>query len=185
MIATESTALSISPGHTPTPTRRASWKKSDIYNVSRLSFNEKHTPASNNPFSHPYSTPPTTPSPLSLKDIEALDSLPYRPKPKRTKFGLCVLVISILVMWALFVYGAVLLMDTVFPGALRYDKIRELKVEMIDTEAAVSMLKSQVGGLYRYIEGLSVLNGPRGYENATMEVGLGEGLSMEAMSGMM
>jgi hypothetical protein len=154
-----------------------------MYNSSILPLNEKFTATSGNPFKDLLFTPTSAPSPFSSTDPEAQDSLPYKPKPKRSKLGLCVLVICILLIWALFVFGAVLLMDMVFPGALRYGRITDLKIEMMDTEAAVSMLKNQVGGLYRYIEGLSVLGGSRGYGNGTMQAVMGEGLGLETLSG--
>jgi hypothetical protein len=77
---------------------------------------------------------------------------------------MCILLLCFITFWAVLIVGFVFLLDTVFPGAVRYDKLRELKSEMLDTEKTVDMLKAQVGGLVAYIGSLggNMVNGQGG-----------------------
>jgi hypothetical protein len=173
MIQTDSTALASPNANTSTPTRRSSWKShSDIY--TPVSNSEKPTTAAA-PFrdspSAPFHDNPTlsaTPS-----DLESQSTHPYKPKSKRSNLGICVLVLLVLVFC---IGGTVLLTHAWFPDVLG---IEELNGELLDTDKAITMLKSQVNGLYRYVEGLDVLGSLKGYAgmgagNGTERLGQGE-----------
>jgi hypothetical protein len=166
MLPTDSTALAAPDANTSTPTRRSSWKAhSDMY--TPVPTSEK--PAA--PQTLPFHDAPDSPSPITAasSDLESQATHPYKPKPKRGKLAICALVFLTL---ALLVFGALLLMHTWFPDVLG---ITELKGEMMDADKAISMLKSQVGGLYRYMEGLDVMKGWTGAPGANGTEGLGLG----------
>lgn len=168
-----------------TPTRRTSYKDhTDVYH-STLNEKKPTIPRSNNPFDdmHYTTTPSSSPPP---SDIEAQEDLPFKPKPKKqSRFPICVLLLCFIIFWGALIVGFFLVLDTVFPGAVRYDKLKELKDEMLDTEKAVAMMKAQVRGLVAYVnEGLkgSSLMGAGGEQvvdgvgNLTMPVGLEGGV---------
>jgi hypothetical protein len=112
----------------------------------------------------------------AVSDIEAQDNLPFKPKPKkRSRFRMCCLLLCFIVFWGVLIVGVIWVLDMVFPGAVRYDKIKELKDELLDTEKTVAMLKAQVGGMAAYLDGLkgSFMGGGKGVdgsENITMPV---------------
>ncbi|EAT86374.1 hypothetical protein HBH56_029570 [Parastagonospora nodorum] len=169
---------------TRVPTRRTSWK----------SYNNTYTPLTANLSEKQHMIPPpinTTSnpfldSPSSATDIEAQTSdLPFPPKPKKSsKSRLCGQVLCSLVFIATCVVGILFLLNSGFPGAVGYDRIREMKNELVDTERAVEVLKTQMGAMTGYFrglnfkgmgEGLFVGNGTmRGAVNASVE-GWGEG----------
>jgi hypothetical protein len=61
--------------------------------------------------------------------------------------------LCVLLMWVVFVCGAALVLETVYPGTLE-EKLGELKTEIGETGSAVGMLKEKVGGLVEYVEAL-------------------------------
>jgi hypothetical protein len=67
------------------------------------------------------------------------------------------LLLFVILIWALFILGAIMLMNSVFPDALRFERLRELKGELLDTKAAIATLKSQVGWMYGYVEGMGLM----------------------------
>jgi hypothetical protein len=161
-MSSPTTALASSTN--PTPTRRSSWKdKTNAYHPITPSLSEKHC-STTTTTQRPFSDTPSSSS--SVTDIEAqADDLPFKPKPKkRSKYRMCILLLCFITFWAVLIVGFVFLLDTVFPGAVRYDKLRELKSEMLDTEKTVDMLKAQVGGLVAYIGSLggNMVNGQGG-----------------------
>jgi hypothetical protein len=138
-----------------TPTRRSSWKNLNEGYVNAL-LDEKLPlfGASSNPFSPTY-TSYNIPVPVSLlptvqSDIEACDAATgqHHSSPrKRTRTRICVILLALVLLWAVFMFGAVRL----FPGA---SKLRELREEMLDMENAVKLVHEQIGGLVGYVEGV-------------------------------
>jgi hypothetical protein len=158
-----------------TPTRRASYKDNTDAYESSLDEKKLTIPRSNNPFDDMHYTSEATTSPAA-SDIEAQDNLPFKPKPKqRSRFRICFLLFCFILFWGVLIVGVIWVLDMVFPGAVRYDKIKELKDELLDTEKTVAMLKSQVSGMAAYLDGLkgSFMGGGKGVdglENVTMPV---------------
>jgi hypothetical protein len=152
-----------------TPTRRSSWKTNpDLYTRS---FTDEKPPAfgaSSNPFSPNYTeyhlavpTLPSTPPALALNpDIEAQPCL-FPTSRKRSRFRVCTTILCILLLWGVLSYGAMVLFGPMLPGA---NKIRELREEMVDMEAAVKMVREQIGGLVGYVEGVREWVGEMGIE---------------------
>jgi hypothetical protein len=154
---TETTALA-APN---TPTRRSSWKtNTDFYNAH--CFTDEKNPhafaASSNPFSPTYTSlhlpvPILPPSPpVTHSDIEA-QPFAFVPAPpqKRTRLRICAIIVCVLLLWGALSYGVVVYFGPYLPGA---NKLRELREEMVDMEAAVKLVREQVGGLVGYMEGL-------------------------------
>lgn len=131
-------------------------------------------------------TNPFLDSPSSATDIEAQTSdLPFAPKLKKpSKSRLCGQILCSLVFIATCIVGIIFLLNSGFPGAVGYDRIREMKNELVDTERAVEILKAQMGTMTSYFksinlkgmgEGLFVGNGTmRGAVNASVEGWVGD-----------
>lgn len=156
MVATTS---AVACAATTIPSRRTSWKdESEAQNVPIPFPDEKANinPASENPFSSIYvaNTSPqlNLPSKISnTSDIEAQDTTALqRLRKERLRDYLAIF--CMFLVWFLFVLGAYMLMETVFPGSLF--PIHRVKVDLGRTVEKVDMLKTQVGELYRYVGSL-------------------------------
>ena len=151
---TETTALETTP--TSVPARRPSRKKNNTYApihaIPQPIFTEKYSdsPTSSNPFADMHALP----APRSTADLEAQSTERFKPTPSnKKKGGMCMLILCVFVIWGLFMFGVVLFANTMFPGALEW---RHLKVEMVDTEKAVEVLRGKVGEMLRFVDGLGL-----------------------------
>jgi hypothetical protein len=157
MIATKSTAVATET--TSTPSRRSSWKsESELQEMLPQSSDEKSAidSTSDNPFSdihHVHTVPHIRLSNkvVDMCDIEAQDYHPFGRFRKGRLYD-CLAIYCILLVWFLFVFGAYMLMETVFPGSL--PSIREVQVDLGSTKERVDMLKAQVGTLYAHVGSL-------------------------------
>ncbi|KAH7083264.1 hypothetical protein BKA63DRAFT_599295 [Paraphoma chrysanthemicola] len=157
MIATTSTAVACAD--TTIPSRRTSWKDEfEAQGVSVPSSDEKANinPASDNPFSGIYlaNTSPHTNLPskiTNISDIEAQDITALQ-RLRKGRVRDCLAIFCMVLVWFLFVIGAYMLMETVFPGSLF--SIRKVKVDLVRKVKKVDMLMTQVGEMYRYVGSL-------------------------------
>ncbi|KAH7093017.1 hypothetical protein FB567DRAFT_161335 [Paraphoma chrysanthemicola] len=159
MTATTSTAIACAT--TTMPSRRISWKDEiDAQNVP-VPFSDENAnanPVSENPFSgihHASTSPqPNHPSKISsISDIEAQDSTALR-RLRKARLRDYLAIFCMFLVWFLFVLGAYMLMETVFPGSLC--PIRRVRMDLGRTVERVDMLKTQVGELYRYVGSLKM-----------------------------
>jgi hypothetical protein len=135
------------------PTRRTSWKSnSNTYTPLFHNVSEKQSTIlqSNNPCADSFYS---TPLPFCTTDVEAqTDHLRFDPKSKKmSKYRNCTSLLCAIIFWAALIAGLVILLDWVFPGAVSYNKLREMQMEMLDVEKTVDMLKVHVGSLTNYV----------------------------------
>ncbi|KAF2830556.1 hypothetical protein CC86DRAFT_378835 [Ophiobolus disseminans] len=176
------------------PARRSSRRKihTNAHPLPESYFSEKYpdSPASkrysDSPTptrsSNPFSDMKVTTHSRTASDLEAQDPDRARLKPVK-RCGVCMIIVCVVIIWGLFMVGVVMFANTMFPGALQWHKLKELKMEMVGTKKAVDALKAKLGEVLRYMDGLRVAGGWQGMM-AGMGVGkLDENWTMGAMVG--
>jgi len=91
-------------------------------------------PAPTNPFASPQ-------HPTSTADLEAQDVSYIAPKPATKWWSKCTLILSVVALTDILVLGVVVL----YPNAVEWAALRDLKIEVGSTEVAVEVLKGKVG----------------------------------------
>jgi hypothetical protein len=185
MLVTKSTALASS--NTFTPNRRTSWKDetdSNLASNTDTTMNEKNPSSltSVNPFSDPPTTPVHSPSTTLLEDLESQSptrSAIAHPSLKHRFIAFAVIALAVL-FWILMIAGVLLMFDYSFPRAFRwYGMWKDIKKQMVVKDKAMDMFKAQVGTLtsqmgavWKVVDGLSGMSGVTAL-NETARSGIG------------